>query len=89
MRWFARSFFSALLSAACLMQAFALPLSSPGDRDLIRERQERVLEDQQKRLQELQQLPGVKQPGLPATSTADESCLGKRGQIYFLPSLLG
>ena len=74
MKWLARSFFSALLSAACLMQAFALPLSSPGDRDLIRERQERVLEDQQKRLQELQQLPGVKQPALPATPTADESC---------------
>lgn len=74
MKWLARSFFSALLSAACLMQAFALPLSSPGDRDLIRERQERVLEDQQKRLQELQQLPGVKQPVLPATPTADESC---------------
>ncbi|HEJ6403202.1 TPA: ShlB/FhaC/HecB family hemolysin secretion/activation protein [Pseudomonas aeruginosa] len=74
MRWFAQSFFSALLGAGCLMQAFASPLSSPGDRDLIRERQERVLEDQQKRLQELQQLPGVKQPALPATPSADESC---------------
>ena len=74
MRWFAQSFFSALLGAGCLMQATASPLSSPGDRDLIRERQERVLEDQQKRLQELQQLPGVKQPALPATPTADESC---------------
>ncbi|MDX3995099.1 ShlB/FhaC/HecB family hemolysin secretion/activation protein [Pseudomonas aeruginosa] len=56
------------------MQATASPLSSPGDRDLIRERQERVLEDQQKRLQELQQLPGVKPPVPPATPSADESC---------------
>lgn len=74
MRWFAWSFFSALLGAGCLMQATASPLSSPGDRDLIRERQERVLEDQQKRLQELQQLPGVKPPVPPATPSADESC---------------
>lgn len=74
MRWFAWSFFSALLGAGCLMQAFASPLSSPGDRDLIRERQERVLEVQQKRLQELQQLPGVKQSAPPATPSADESC---------------
>lgn len=74
MRWFAQSFFSALLGAGCLMQATASPLSSPGDRDLIRERQERVLEDQQKRLQELQQLPGVKPPVPPATPSADESC---------------
>ncbi|MDH4655033.1 hypothetical protein FUT48_07315 [Pseudomonas sp. JG-B] len=31
---------------------------SPGDRDLIRDRQERLLQEQQKRLEELQQLPG-------------------------------
>ncbi|WP_423836509.1 hypothetical protein [Stutzerimonas stutzeri] len=30
----------------------------PGDRDLIRDRQERLLEEQRRRLEELQQLPG-------------------------------
>lgn len=74
MRRFAQSFISALLGAGFLMQATASPLSSPGDSDLIRERQERILDDQQKRLQELQQLPGVKQPLPPAIPSADESC---------------
>jgi len=49
--------FSLLLP--CCFSAFfhaADPILSPGDTDLIRDRQERLLQDQQKRLDELQQL---------------------------------
>jgi len=35
----------------------AVPILSPSETDLIRDRQERLLQDQQKRLDELQQLP--------------------------------
>ncbi|MGH8355510.1 MAG: ShlB/FhaC/HecB family hemolysin secretion/activation protein [Pseudomonas sp.] len=38
--------------------AFAETIQTPGDRDLIRERQERLLQEQQQRLEQLQQLPG-------------------------------
>ncbi|MGK6670265.1 hypothetical protein ACKVAY_020040 [Pseudomonas aeruginosa] len=38
--------------------ASAAPFTSPGDRDLIRDRQQRLLDEQRKRLEELQQLPG-------------------------------
>lgn len=47
---------------------------TPGDRDLIRERQERLLQEQQRRLDELRQLPG-KVDQLPAQpATDDERC---------------
>lgn len=46
----------------------------PADRDLIRDRQERVLQEQQQRLQELQQLPGkTAEPSGPAINP-DEQC---------------
>ncbi|MGE8327581.1 ShlB/FhaC/HecB family hemolysin secretion/activation protein [Pseudomonas urmiensis] len=53
---------------AVLCALFALSYSSawaasPGDQDLIRERQNRLLEEQQRRLEELRKLPG--QPSLP------------------------
>ena len=53
---------------AVLCALFALSYSSalaasPGDQDLIRERQNRLLEEQQRRLEELRNLPG--QPSLP------------------------
>jgi len=35
------------------------PVLSPSETDLIRDRQERLLQDQQKRLDELQQLPNT------------------------------
>ena len=47
---------------------------TPGDRDLIRERQERLLQEQERRLDELRQLPG-KVEQLPAQPVAeDERC---------------
>ncbi|MGX5728467.1 hypothetical protein ACWKWZ_25790, partial [Metapseudomonas otitidis] len=47
---------------------------SPGDRDLIRDRQERLLEEQRKRLQELQQLPGRAEPVAPSQPQAQGPC---------------
>lgn len=75
-----RLLFASLFSAICIASAplFAqvppanIPL--PGDRDLIRDRQERLLEDQRRRIEELQQLPG-REAQLPQPQpTADERC---------------
>lgn len=46
----------------------------PGDRDLIRERQERVLEEQSRRLEELQQLPGEQRVQPPAPAMPEALC---------------
>lgn len=65
---------------ACLLSASALAaqpgtVTLPGDRDLQRERQQRLLDEQQKRLQELQQLPGnAAQPAQPAVDP-DAPCM--------------
>jgi hemolysin activation/secretion protein len=47
---------------------------TPGERELQRDRQERILQEQQQRLQELQRLPGreAQQPAAPAAD--DERC---------------
>jgi len=75
-----RLLFASLFSVICISPAplFAqvpsanIPL--PGDRDLIRDRQERLLEEQRRRLEELQQLPG-REPHVPSPQpTADERC---------------
>lgn len=50
------------------------PLQTPGDRDLIRDRQERLLQEQRKRLQELQSLPGRAAPQVPASTPEDTRC---------------
>lgn len=52
----------------------AASFQTPGDRDLLRERQDRLLQEQQQRLQELQQLPGkqLAAPELPASP--EERC---------------
>lgn len=44
--------------------------ASPGDQDLIRDRQNRLLEDQQRRLDDLRNLPG--QPSIPAVPKRSE-----------------
>lgn len=54
------------------LPAFALA-QTPGDRELIRDRQERLLQEQQRRLDELQQLPG-EAPKLQAAPVDDERC---------------
>lgn len=61
-----------LLAYVGLNSATAAP--TPGDQDLIRDRQNRLLEEQQRRLQELQDLPGKQaKPEAPATP-ADTRC---------------
>lgn len=49
-----------VISAAGSVSAQTPPANTPlpGERDLIRDRQERLLEEQRRRLEELQQLPG-------------------------------
>ena len=61
-----------LLTCLSLNTAFAAP--TPGDQDLIRDRQNRLLEEQQRRLEELKDLPGkADKPQAPATP-ADTRC---------------
>lgn len=96
--------FLAVWLMCALVPAVSLA-QTPGDRDLIRERQERLQQEQERRLDELRQLPG-KVEQLPAQPVAeDERCfaieqinlvgatllspVGKRGPIYFLPALRG
>ncbi|WP_095109569.1 ShlB/FhaC/HecB family hemolysin secretion/activation protein [Pseudomonas sp. Irchel 3E20] len=54
--------------------AQAAPFQTPGDRDLIRDRQQQLLQEQQKRLDELQQLPGKTLPTPVPEKTDDERC---------------
>ncbi|WP_337056971.1 ShlB/FhaC/HecB family hemolysin secretion/activation protein [Pseudomonas sp. USHLN015] len=49
-----------------------------GDRDLIRERQDRILEEQRKRLQDLQQLPGREAPVQPSAPASQGPCFDIR-----------
>jgi hemolysin activation/secretion protein len=51
------------------------PGQSPGDRDLIRERQQRQLDEQRQRLDELQKLPGQQRPVAPAVPGEEEHCV--------------
>ncbi|MBF3204273.1 ShlB/FhaC/HecB family hemolysin secretion/activation protein, partial [Pseudomonas aeruginosa] len=63
----------------CLpLMASAAPFTSPGDRDLIRDRQQRLLDEQRKRLEELQQLPGKGAPAAADASGDDERCFENR-----------
>lgn len=69
-----RQLLAALGSAFFFMSAFAEVPPLPGERDLIRDRQERLLEEQRRRLEELQQLPGREVlPGQPSPAE-DEQC---------------
>ena len=67
----------ALLLSAVFSFAEALPLQSPADRNQARQQQERVLQEQRQRLQELQQLPGTL-PSAPAQAPVDERCIEVR-----------
>lgn len=52
----------------------AEPFQTPGDRDLIRDRQQQLLQEQQRRLDELQQLPGKTLPAEPAPQPDEQRC---------------
>lgn len=67
-----------LLLGVCLLTCFALNSAvaapTPGDQDLIRDRQNRLLEEQRRRLEDLKELPGKEaKPQAPATP-ADTRC---------------
>ncbi len=68
-------FYSLVCLLGCLFLASAQAQSLPGDRDLARDRQQRLLQEQQQRLDELQSLPG----SLPDATTdpllADDRCV--------------
>ena len=61
-----------MLAYLSLNSATAAP--TPGDQDLIRDRQNRLLEEQQRRLQELQDLPGKAAKPQAPTTPADTRC---------------
>ncbi|NBF12977.1 ShlB/FhaC/HecB family hemolysin secretion/activation protein, partial [Pseudomonas sp. Fl4BN1] len=52
----------------------AAPFNNPGDQELIRDRQNRLLEDQQRRLEELKDLPGKSAAPTAPTTPADSRC---------------
>tara|TARA_R100001244_G_scaffold10690_17_gene12770 strand:+ start:6471 stop:8126 length:1656 start_codon:yes stop_codon:yes gene_type:complete len=56
----------------CALVSTAAHAQTPGDQDLIRERQQRLLQEQQQRLEELRQLPG-EAAQLPAEAPVEET----------------
>jgi len=70
----------ALVARLCLALLCLSPLNlanaatTPGDTDLIRERQERLLEEQRRRLEELKELPGKQVKPAAPTAPADTRC---------------
>src|SRR5690554_2085236 len=68
---FSKAYGCAFLFLMCVSSAFAQP-QLPTDRELSRERQERLLQEQQRRLEELQSLPGrqLSAPSRPADENA-------------------
>ncbi|MGN7740288.1 ShlB/FhaC/HecB family hemolysin secretion/activation protein [Pseudomonas sp. 22526] len=62
----------ALLCLTPLHLVYAAP--TPGDTDLIRERQDRLLEEQRRRLEELKELPGKEAAPTAPTAPADTRC---------------
>ncbi|MDH0302162.1 MULTISPECIES: ShlB/FhaC/HecB family hemolysin secretion/activation protein [unclassified Pseudomonas] len=63
-----------LCLAAALDSAIAAPFNNPGDQDLIRDRQNRLLEEQQRRLQELKDLPGERATPEAPSAPVDGRC---------------
>ncbi|MGE8496478.1 MAG: ShlB/FhaC/HecB family hemolysin secretion/activation protein [Pseudomonas sp.] len=57
-----------------LLLSTAVNAQTPGDRDLIRERQERLLHEQERRLEELRQLPGDVTVSSDAPEPPEERC---------------
>lgn len=62
----------ALLCLSPLNPAYGAP--TPGETDLIRERQDRLLEEQRRRLEELKELPGKEVKPAAPTAPADTRC---------------
>ncbi|NQD91167.1 ShlB/FhaC/HecB family hemolysin secretion/activation protein [Pseudomonas sp. CrR25] len=67
----------------------ATAAQTPGDLDLIRERQERLLQEQQRRLEALRQLPGKAEPVPTEPGAQEERCFEIRRIRLEGASLLG
>jgi len=72
---------AALAARLCLALLCLSPLldvahaaPTPGDTDLIRDRQDRLLEEQRRRLEELKELPGKAAPPAAPAAPADSRC---------------
>lgn len=66
-----------VFSLGCLLMPGAVVAASgptPGDQDLIRDRQERLLEEQQRRLEELKELPGKQVASKAPPAAVDSRC---------------
>ncbi|MEK1939625.1 MAG: ShlB/FhaC/HecB family hemolysin secretion/activation protein [Pseudomonas sp.] len=72
-----RALIAALLAVTSIAP-IALAAELPADRDLIRDRQERILQEQQKRLDELQQLPGKPSEKPAPAANPDAPCFAIR-----------
>lgn len=48
--------------------------ATPGEQDLIRDRQDRLLQEQQRRLEELRELPGNEPPPVAPEPAPDTRC---------------
>ncbi|AZD87326.1 Channel-forming transporter/cytolysins activator of TpsB family [Pseudomonas chlororaphis subsp. aureofaciens] len=57
-----------------ILPAISLAAPTPGEQDLIRERQDRLLEEQRRRLEELKDLPGKEAAPTAPTAPADTRC---------------
>ncbi len=62
------------LLAAMPLASLAAPVPEPGVQDLIRDRQERLLQEQQRRLEELKNLPGKEGAPVAPSAPADLRC---------------
>ncbi|MBV6754667.1 ShlB/FhaC/HecB family hemolysin secretion/activation protein, partial [Pseudomonas chlororaphis] len=67
-----RGLLSAVFCLGTFGAAHAAP--TPGDTDLIRDRQDRLLEEQRRRLEELKDLPGKAAAPVAPTAPADTRC---------------
>ncbi|AXA55785.1 ShlB/FhaC/HecB family hemolysin secretion/activation protein [Pseudomonas thivervalensis] len=64
-----------IVASLCfLAMNIAVAAPTPGDTDLIRERQDRLLEEQRRRLEELKDLPGKEAKPAQPTAPADTRC---------------
>ncbi|KAA6172040.1 ShlB/FhaC/HecB family hemolysin secretion/activation protein [Pseudomonas marginalis] len=61
-------------SLGLFSSAMAASISAPGDQDLIRDRQNRLLEEQQRRLEQLKELPGKEAKPQAPTTPVDSRC---------------
>jgi len=63
-----------LLSLLTLIAFSASAAPTPGDQDLIRDRQDRLLQEQQRRLEDLKDLPGKQAAPVQPSAPADTRC---------------